>query len=751
MSATLAPEFVAARPAAETLLHDGVRRWMAAKGWDGLRPIQIRAVEAVLRGDDDVIVSSGTASGKTEAAFLPTVSSLASSPVGTVGILSVSPLRSLINDQYGRLASLGEAVGLPVTRWHGETPAEEKRELRRTPRGVVIITPESLEALLLKRRGDVERMFGHLRFVVIDELHAFLAGERGAHLASLLARLDAAVGRRVRRIGLSATLGDPRIAAGWLRPAAPDRVALIEEDVGRRSIEIRLECIVEQNRPDWIDDEIAAEDMGYRTGTAQLADRLGPRLSEGKNLIFASSRKAVETLADALRRRAESDGLENAFHPHHGSLAKAYRQQVEDALRRPGTAATAVATTTLELGIDIGPVERVVNVGAPRSLAALRQRAGRSGRRAGTIPMLDVAVVARPPAPDCGPLEAIHPDVVCAAAALHLLQSGFVEPPGDQPASLSVLCHQILCIAAVEAPVDAERLASILGRAAPFRRFGMPVLRDLLIRLSSRESGFLERLGGGLVRPGPVGRDILGGADVFSVFATPVELGLIYEGTRLGAIPVSGGTPLGAGDSVVFQGRRWTVERIEFAEKAAHVVPAPKGSSIRFEGGEPSPMHDALPRAMRQVYESDVLPSWFDHAARGVVHHARRAYASRRIGSVPIQTDGNGVVLLPFVGTLRLKALALGLQGEGLQASASSYAVHVEACGTAMAHEVLRSVAVNASARLGEWIATRGAVPEGKFDGTLDPAFRAAWWARVNEVGRLAGETAAFLLQRHPS
>lgn len=719
---------------------------MTDKGWEGLRPIQQRAAAAIMRSDEDVIVSSGTASGKTEAAFLPTVSILASSPVGTVGILSVSPLRSLINDQYGRLASLGEAVGLPVTRWHGETPPDEKRALRNSPRGIVIITPESLEALLLKRRGDVERMFGHLRFVVVDELHAFLAGERGAHLAALLSRLDAAIGRRIRRIGLSATLGDARIAAGWLRPLAPDRVALVEEAAGQRAIEIRLECVVEQNRPDWVADEIAAEDMGYRTGTAQLADRLGPRLSEGKNLIFASSRKTVETLADALRRQAESAGFENGFHPHHGSLAKAYRQTVEDALRRPGTPATAVATTTLELGIDIGPVERVVNVGPPRSLAALRQRAGRSGRRPGTIPMLDVAVVARAPAPDCGPLEAIHPDVVCAAAALHLLQAGFVEPPGDAPASLSVLCHQILCIAACEAPVDAQRIAGILGRAAPFRRFGPPVLRDLLIRLSSKESGLLERLGGGLVRPGPVGRSILESADVFSVFATPVELGLVFEGTRLGSIPVAGGTPLGAGDSVVFQGRRWTVERIEFAEKVAHVVPAPKGSSIRFEGGEAAPIHDALPRAMRQVYESAVLPSWFDHAARGVVHHARRAYASRRIGAMPIQADGNDVVLLPFAGTLRLKALALGLQGEGLRASASSYAVHVESCGTVMVRKVLRTVAARAPDRLADWLATRGAVPEGKFDGTLDPAFRAAWWARTNDVGRLAAETASFLL-----
>jgi ATP-dependent helicase Lhr and Lhr-like helicase len=726
------------------LLHPAVRRWVAEKGWSGLRPMQARAIEAVLRSDADVIVSAGTASGKTEAAFLPAVSSLAASPVATVGILSVSPLRSLINDQHGRLESLGEAVGLPVTRWHGETRPEDKERLRRNPAGIVIITPESLEALLLRRRGSVERMFGHLRHVVVDELHAFLAGDRGAQLASLLVRLDVAVGRRIRRIGLSATLGDPRAAAAWLRPSDPGKVVVVAEQ-GTKPIEARLEAVLEQRRPDWIED-IEAEELGYRTGTAQLADRLAPRLAEGKNLIFAGSRRSVETLADALRRRAESSGFDNAFHPHHGSLSKVYRQQVEDALRRPGTPATAVATTTLELGIDIGPVERVVNVGPPRSLAALRQRAGRSGRREGTVPTLDLAVVLRPPAADCGPLEDIQPDLVCAAAAIHLLHAGYVEPPADSPASLSVLCHQILCIAAALAPVDADRLAAILGRAAPFRRYGAARIRDLLVRLSASQCGFLERLGGGLVRPGPEGRRILEGPDVFSVFATPVELGLVYEGTRLGSIPVAGGSPLGPGDSVVFQGRRWTVERIEFAERTAFVAPAPRGSAIKFEGGESAPMHDALPRAMREVYASDAYPPWLDHAARNVLHHGRRAYRSRRVDAAPLQPEGAGTVALPFVGTLRLKALALGLQGEGLQASASAYAVHVEGATPAMVREVLGLVAREAPARLAGWLSTRGTVPEGKFDGLLDPAFRASWWAETNEVGRLAAETASFLL-----
>ncbi len=716
---------------------------MRAKGWAGLRPIQSTAARAFLESDGDVIVSAGTASGKTEAAFLPALSSLLHTPSPTAGILCVSPLKSLINDQYGRLTEIGKAADVRVTRWHGETPREEKRDLRLRPEGVVIITPESLEAMFLNRGSDVQRLFGSLRCVVIDEMHAFLAGDRGAQVASLLARLDRACGRRARRIGLSATLGDPGMAAAWICPRSPGTVVLVEEEAASRRIATRIECFVD-NMPEFGTDEVAAEEMGYATGLSQMAAQLYPRLSKGKNIVFASSRRTVEALADGLRRRAERAGRDNVFLPHHGSLSKAFRETVEIALKDPERPATAVATTSLELGIDVGDVARVVQVGPPRSLASLRQRVGRSGRREGTVPTLDLAVSVRAPRRDAGPMDTLHPDLVCALACVHLLHKGFVEPPSE-PASLSVLVHQVACIAK-DGATDTQRLLSVLRDVAPFQAFTAERLRDLLMRLSSRECAILERLGQGVVRLGPAGRAMLEGPDAFSVFSTPVEFALVFAGTTLGQVPVLGGAPVGPGDNLLFQGQRWSVERIDVEGKAVHVVPAPKGASLKFEGGEPAPMHDRIPAVMRQVYESDQVPGTLDPTGRAVLATARRTYRKLKLGKAAIHASGPDTVVMPFLGTLRLRALALALQAEGFSTAVGPYTVEVE---RARPEDVQRALATVAGQDhpLKEIFCASSMVPEGKFDGRLDPGFRSSWWVEVNDVVRLARESAVLALR----
>lgn len=729
------------------LLHPAVRGWVGAKGWKGLRPIQAEAARTLAGRRGDMIVSAGTASGKTEAAFLPAVSSLLRSPVPGVGILSISPLKSLINDQFGRLSTLGEAVGMPVTRWHGETAYEDKRKLIANPAGIVIITPESLEALLLRRRHQVGKLFAGLRYVVVDELHAFLAGDRGVHVASLLARLDVALGRSPDRIGLSATLGDPKIAAGWLRPGAPGRVAIVEEASAKREIVTLVECVVEANRPEWLD-EVQAADAGIATGLEEIAKRLQPRLAKGKNLVFAASRRTVEALADGLRRKSEAARADTAFMPHHGSLAKTFREQVESALRKEGTNATAVATTTLELGIDIGEVGRVVNVGPPRSLAGLRQRVGRSGRREGTVPTLDVEIIARAPAPDAGPLDRLHLDLVCGIAAVSLLHKGFVEPPAETPASLSVLVHQIMALAATESPIDTDRLVTILHGAAPFRPLPKEKVRDLLMRLSTRQCGVLERLGEGFVRLGEVGRSIVDGVDMFSVFTSPVEISIVHAGIVLGQVPVVNGSPIGPGDMVLFQGMRWQVERIDFIERIAEVVPAPKASSMKFDGGEPSPMHDTLLSTMRQVLRSEGVPPWLDDTGRKVLASARSVYRKAGLDRKAFLQTGVDVMLLPFVGTLRLKALALALQGEGLAVYTLPYSIVLEKADVFDLHPILNRIAKDGHKRFERWLDDRGLVPEGKFDHVVDPAYRVRWWADVNDVVRLAIETATLCVKQ---
>jgi len=196
--------------AAFSLLHPGVQMAIFRRGWKELHAIQVKAIQSLLGGDGHLLICAYTAGGKTEAAFLPIISRLAANPRPSVQALYVGPLVALINDQFERLEILCADVMVPVHRWHGAASAAEKRKLRDSPGGILLITPESLESNFVNYGNQVRRIYAELDFIVIDELHSFLSNVRGVHLCSLLARLSTATGRKPRMVGLSATLGDPQ-------------------------------------------------------------------------------------------------------------------------------------------------------------------------------------------------------------------------------------------------------------------------------------------------------------------------------------------------------------------------------------------------------------------------------------------------------------------------------------------------------------------------------------------------------------
>ena len=356
------------------LLAEPVRRWVYDQGWQSLRDAQEAAIPVLLEGTTDVIIAAATAAGKTEAAFLPVCSRLASDPAPSPGtrVLYVAPLKALINDQYDRLSGLCEHLEIPVHRWHGDVPGSKKSAFLKRPDGILLITPESLEALFVVRGPAVGGLLGALQYVVVDELHAFLGTERGAQLRSLLHRVELAIRRRVPRVGLSATLGDMSLAAGALRPEEPENVRHIVSASGGQDLSVQVRGYITMPRKNNQDDQEAHQ---------QIAADLFRVLRGQDNLVFANSRAAAELYAARLREMCEASGAPNEFFPHHGNLSKELREDVEAALKDRGHPTTAVATTTLEMGIDIGSVQSVAQLGAPPSVAALRQRLGRSGRR----------------------------------------------------------------------------------------------------------------------------------------------------------------------------------------------------------------------------------------------------------------------------------------------------------------------------------------------------------------------------------
>ena len=361
------------------LLAEPVRRWIWHKGWNSLRDIQERAIPALLNGDGDLIIAAATAGGKTEAAFLPLLSLVLDHPgEGGFDLVYIGPLRALINDQFERLEDLCNRAELPVYPWHGDISQGVKVRARKNPRGLLLITPESLEALFVLRGLEISTLFMGARAIIIDELHALLDNERGVHLRSLLTRLELAVGRRIRRVGLSATLGEMALAREYLRPEAPESVALLKSESDNQELKVQIRGYLRQREPGTSEEGDVNEPAAQRA----VAMHLFSRLRGSRNLIFAGSRQSVEWYADALREISEKARLPVEFFPHHASLSREHRLDLERRLKTH-SATTAVCTSSLELGIDIGDIACVAQVGAPFSVASLRQRLGRSGRRAG--------------------------------------------------------------------------------------------------------------------------------------------------------------------------------------------------------------------------------------------------------------------------------------------------------------------------------------------------------------------------------
>ena len=435
-------------------LDRSVRRWIWRQQWNELREVQERAIPPILNGRD-VLISSATASGKTEAAFLPICSALAEDAAESLSVIYIAPLKALINDQHRRLGPLFECINAAVTPWHGDIASSVKRRFVKLPKGALLITPESLEALFVTRGTEVPRLVEALRYIVVDELHAFIGTERGRQLQSLMHRLNVAAKRRVPRVALSATLGDLDLASEFLLPRRGGAVERITSSALGREVKIQVRGY-RITRPQMSESEAAAAERAgasveleqMLTGDdLEISRHLYDTLRGGTHLIFANRRVEVERFADLLRRRAERARLPNEFWPHHGSLSREIREESEERLlgTRP---ATVVATTTLELGIDIGAVDSIAQIGAPGSVASLKQRLGRSGRQAEAPSVIRIYVQEREIGENTPPQDQLRGSLVQTVAMIRLLVSRWVESPPPSALHLSTLVQQVLSLTA---------------------------------------------------------------------------------------------------------------------------------------------------------------------------------------------------------------------------------------------------------------------------------------------------------------
>jgi ATP-dependent Lhr-like helicase len=646
-------------------LHPEIRRWIYQRGWSELREVQARTIEAILDHDDDVVISAATAAGKTEAAFLPILTQIADDRAEGFHAMYVGPLKALINDQFLRLDDLCLSLKMPVAKWHGDVPASIKQRAREKPTGILLITPESLEALFLRRPERLVPMFSRLSFIVVDELHSFLSTERGVHLASLLKRLDLCLGRRARRVGLSATLGDLTLAAEWLRPADPLSVQIINVTGEQADLKLQIRGIrMPPRRPatnktgnDVAGDAQRAESVALQQIAAHL---FGIMRAKGNHLIFAARRRDVEALADTLRTSCEAQGVPNEFFPHHGNLSRESREALETRLKDGTLPTTAIATSTLELGVDIGAVESVAQIAAPRSISSLRQRLGRSGRRPGRPAILRMYTIEPQLDETSSLVDRLRLETVLGVATVTLLLERWVEPPNPLRQSLSTLLHQVLSLIVQRGGISPKEAYEQLSGPGSFESVDVATFKGLLRGMRATQPPLLEQAGDGTLMLGELGERLTDNWEFFAVFKTPEEYRIVFKGRTLGTISLE--NAFGPEDHVIFSGRRWKIVEVDDRQRTIQVDAAPAGRVPRFDGTEAGSLHDTIVGRMREVFCDTGCPAFLDAIAATHLEEGRKTFHDIGLAQRHVVMDDDTIFLFPWRGTTTLDALRLALR-----------------------------------------------------------------------------------------
>ncbi len=528
-------------------------------GWPSLRPLQEAAVSPLVRGDDALLLAP-TAGGKTEAAVFPLLSRMAQEDWRGLTVLYVCPLRALLNNLEPRLAGYASWLGRRVGLWHGDTTDSVRRRLAVDRPDVLLTTPESLESMLVSTRLTPSQMFGDLRAVVVDEVHAFAGDDRGWHLLAVLERLSEVAGRPLQRIGLSATVGNPADLLSWLQGAGrEERPATVVAPTATTGPQPELEL-------DYV-------------GSVPNAATVISALHRGeKRLVFADSRRTVEALALALRAWGTTTFVS------HSSLSVDERHQAEKAFAEARDC-VIVSTSTLELGIDVGDLDRVLQIGAPRTVASMLQRLGRTGRRPGTSrSMLFLATE--------------DDQLLQAAGLLQLWSEGYVEPVVPPALPRQLLGQQLLALSLQKGRV---------GRSTWTENFpGLELATaEEAVRITDWmvETGHLDQ-DSGMVFVGPEAERRYGHRhflELLSAFTADPEFTVLHGRTEVGAVDPLVMTRKVEGPRVlVLGGRPWKVTFIDWNRRRAFVEPTDLPGTSKWSGmGQP--LSFALTDAMRRV------------------------------------------------------------------------------------------------------------------------------------------------------
>jgi len=618
-------------------------------GWTSLRPVQELAGEAILDGKNAVVLAP-TAGGKTEASMFPALANLVERQPEGVGVIYIAPIKALLNNQEERLGTYAEMVGLRRFVWHGDVSDKQKRKFVKEPAEILMTTPESLEVMLVSQRSPVPKLFADLRMVVIDEVHALAGTDRGAHLMSVLERLFVATENDVQRLGLSATVGNPPEILRWLAGTSKREGVVVDPPKvpGRRELRISLHDSV-----------------------AGVASDAATRAAGKKSLFFCQSRALTETVADRMRGRGTDVFV------HHSSVSLEERRAAEERFNH-GSDACIVCTSTLELGIDVGDLDLVLQANAPSTVSSFLQRMGRTGRREGTTANTTFL---------CD-----DPDATLQAVALvELAREGWVERVPVQTRCWPVLVHQLLAMTLQWGAISPERCWEHLSRVPDFSGISRDEFNQVVEHMKRDEFLFES---GGLLSMGQRAERVFGRKnfmELYAVFSSPVLYSVTTgPGRDLGSLEQ------GFVDRLVEQmssfllaGRAWTVDKVNHEDRVVAVREAPAGVKPSWGGYIPSMLGFELCQRIEKLLTEDTEYPYVDAPTAQYLRAQRDDLGEllRRPGAA-LQVEPGVARWWTFAGGRVNHTLKYGLEiKEGWKVVADNFLVRIE--GDGIGHETV--------------------------------------------------------------
>ena len=599
------------------LLSEPIRKYIRDKGWEQLRPIQTAAIEKILSTDDNYILASRTASGKTEAAFLPILSKVNFNEAG-VQVLYISPLIALINDQFYRIEELCRYLDVTVTKWHGEANKTLKERLIKQPNGIVLITPESLEAMFVNKPFNVKQLFSNLKYVVIDEIHSFIGTDRGTQLKSILSRMQNVNAKPFSIVGLSATIGDYNEAKKFTGNELKTKVLL---DRTAKEINALFRYFKNEN------EELPLE----------LLKDLYIETKDNKVLIFPNNRGRAEEVAVKLKKISDRVKGHPNYFSHHSSVDKEVREYVEYFAKNNNRQNFCIScTSTLELGIDIGTVDEVVQIDATHSIASLIQRVGRSGRKDGESSNLFLYATNQW-------------SLLQSLACWILYKEGFIEPPLINERPYDILLHQALSITKGHSGIRLTDLVKQLKENFTFNQIEVLEIESILNHLISID--FLEKLQHEVII-GIEGEKIVNSRNFYSVFKTEENFKVVNAGNTIGEVPFS--PQIIEDENILLAAKIWKIKFIDFKSKKIDVIPTKDGKKPMFFGGGAT-IHPRIREKMLEILFNKTEYDVLDQPSCAEIETMRKDFSVFNIQDLkvdrPLLTAEKQLQLFTFTGT----------------------------------------------------------------------------------------------------